>query len=70
MYVFVRLRVCLLQSFTGSAIDARQLINFSKKQQVEQAEQMEDIKRKMEDVLKMHGEYMKVISEGGRAVRQ
>ena len=50
----------MMQTATAAGTDAQQLLNFSRKQQVEQAEYLEEMKRKMEDVLKMQEEYIQV----------
>jgi len=53
-----------MQTATAAGADAQQLLNFSRKQQVEQAEYLEEMKRKMEDVLKMQEEYIQVRTAG------
>lgn len=49
-----------MENFTGAGSETRQLLNFTKKQQMEHVESFSAMQKKMDGVLKLHDEYIKV----------
>lgn len=49
-----------MQKFTGAGSETRQLLNFTKKQQMEHVESFSAMKNKIDSVMKAHDEYIKV----------
>ena len=49
-----------MQSFNGDGEETKRLLNFSKKQQMEQEESFAAIKKEIESVVKVYDEYVKV----------
>lgn len=49
-----------IQTISGAGNDAKQLLDFTKKQQMEHAESFSEMKDKIESAMKLHDEYIKV----------